>query len=66
MVGSARLEWPSNTEKELRIIVLLIDRFAENPDEAADFAHTFYYVGSAYTDNLQNMVGQMIVPFSRD
>ncbi len=34
MIGSAKLEWPSEHEKELGTVVLLIDRFADNPDEA--------------------------------
>jgi predicted nucleotide-binding protein len=66
MVGSAELDWPSETEKELGTIVLLIDQFAEKPDEAINFAHTFYYNGNNITSNLQNMIRQMIVPFARD
>lgn len=67
MAGSARLEWPSDPEKELGTVVLLIDKFAGNPDEATGFARTFYYTGSSsLSGSLQNMVGQMIVPFTRD
>ena len=66
MVGSARLSWPSDQKQELGLVIKLIDSFAKNPDEANNFAFTFYYVANAYTKNLQNMVGQMIVPFARD
>ena len=67
MAGSARLEWPSDPEKELGTVVLLIDKFAGNPDEATGFARTFYYTGSSsLSGSLQNIVGQMIVPFTRD
>ena len=66
MIGSARLEWPSEHEKELGTVVLLIDRFADNPDEALNFAHTFYYSGNNITSNLQNLARQVIVPFARD
>jgi predicted nucleotide-binding protein len=66
MVGSAELDWPAEARIELGTVILLIDRFAGNPDSAVDFAHTFYYNGSRYTDNLQNMTAQMIVPFARD
>jgi hypothetical protein len=66
MIGSAELEWPESSKAELGTIILLIDRFASNPDAAIDFAHTFYYNGNKYTDNLQNMTAQMIVPFVRD
>lgn len=66
MVGSAVLSWPPEQDKELGTVILLIDRFAEKPDEATNFSHTFYYAGSRLTDNLQNMTRQVIVPFVRD
>jgi hypothetical protein len=66
MIGSAQLDWPTDHEKELGTVVLLVDRFAENPDEALNFAHTFYYSGNNIASNLQNMARQVIVPFARD
>jgi hypothetical protein len=66
MVGSAVLEWPTNIKDELGTVVLLIDRFAENPDQAFAFSHTFYYSGGDFTTNLQSMAAQIIVPFCRD
>jgi Predicted nucleotide-binding protein containing TIR-like domain len=66
MVGSATLEWPTEPDKELGTVVLLIDRFSDNPDEALNFAHTFYYSGNNITSNLQNLARQVIVPFARD
>jgi hypothetical protein len=66
MVGSATLEWPSDQREELGLVIALIDRFADNPDAATNFSHTFYYAGNKLTATLQNMVAQMIVPFARD
>jgi predicted nucleotide-binding protein len=66
MVGSAQLEWPADPLQELGIVILLIDKFAANPDEALNFSHTFYYAGNKLTANLQSMTAQMIVPFARD
>jgi predicted nucleotide-binding protein len=66
MVGSATLEWPEDQREELGLVVLIIDRFADNPDAAVDFAQTFYYTGGKYTQNIQNMTAQMLVPFARD
>jgi hypothetical protein len=66
MLGSATLDWPGETEKDLGTIILLIDRFAANPDSASEFAYKFYYCGNNYTHILQNMTRQMIVPFTRD
>ena len=66
MVGSAELEWPVDHNAELGTVILLVDRFAEDPKHALNFAHTFYYNGSKYTQNIQNMTGQVLVPFARD
>jgi hypothetical protein len=66
MVGSARLDWPGDIKKELGTIVLLIDHFAADPEDAVQFAFTFYYNGNNFTHNLQNMARQMLVPFARD
>lgn len=67
MIGSARLEWPSKMEKELGTVVLLIDRFSENPRDAVGFCRTFYYSSmNNISGDLRNMADQMIVTFSRD
>jgi hypothetical protein len=67
MVGSAKLSWPLEPEKELGTIILLIDRFAERgPDDALNFAHTFYYSGSSFSANVHNLTRQVLVPFARD
>jgi len=66
MVGTAELEWPTESRQELGTVVLLIDRFAANPDDAVQFALNFYYSGNNINANLQNMVRQVIVPFARD
>ena len=67
MVGTAKLDWPAETEKELGTIVLLIDRFADNSSDAAfNFSYKFFNNGNNITGNLQHMTRQMIVPFARD
>lgn len=67
MVGSARLEWPAETEKELGTVVLLIDRLAEKgANDALNFSHSFYYNGNNIDANLHNMTRQMLIPFARD
>lgn len=66
MVGSATLEWPSDQREELGLVILLIDRFAQNANAALNFSHRFYYAGRSLTASIQNLVGQMIVPFARD
>jgi Predicted nucleotide-binding protein containing TIR-like domain len=66
MVGSAQLDWPSDQKQELGLVIKLVDRFAEKPDEAMQFSFRFYHSGNSIAGNLQNMVAQMIVPFARD
>jgi hypothetical protein len=39
MMGSAELAWPESSEKMLGLTLLLIERFAENPDHMAQFGH---------------------------
>ena len=66
MAGSAILQWPEKIQDELGLVISLIDQFSNDSREALNFSHTFYTNGSDITANLRNMVGQMIVPFSRD
>jgi predicted nucleotide-binding protein len=66
MAGSAEILWPPDHDKELGYVILLIDQFAEEPRQALNFSHTFYYNGSNITSNIQNMARQMIVPFVRN
>lgn len=66
MVGSAKLPWPEDTKEELGLILKLVERFAEKPDDAVQFAFTFYHHSNSITNTLQHMVAQLIVPFVRD
>lgn len=67
MVGTATLDWPANTARELGTVIRLIDRFAENgSNDALNFAHTFYYKGSDINSNLHSLVRQVFIPFARD
>ncbi|MHB0772325.1 hypothetical protein ACYCVF_25205 [Bradyrhizobium sp. 1.29L] len=64
-LGSKKLSWPADHEKELGTIILLIERMAEK-DQASDIAYQFYYTGNNITSNLSNMTRQLIIPFVRD
>jgi hypothetical protein len=67
MVGSATLDWPTEPEKDLGTVILLIDRFATNgADWALSFAHDFYYNGSSLDANINKMTRQVLIPFARD
>lgn len=67
MVGSAELDWPVDPREELGMTIALVHWFADKPDRAIDFAHTFYNSGGRkITPELQGMVAQVFVPFGRD
>jgi Predicted nucleotide-binding protein containing TIR-like domain len=67
MMGSAAISWPSDDERVLGIIALLLNRFAEKSGSALRFAMTFYHAGSRKpNDDLQKMTRQILVPFVRD
>lgn len=65
-VGSNVLVWPEEHEKILGLTLLLIWRFAEKPDEMANFGHTYFYAGSNIMKNVSSVTRQVIVPFNRD
>lgn len=66
MVGSAELDWPTNPREEMAITIALAHWFADDPERAWSFAHTFYYSGGKITPELQGMVAQVFAPFGRD
>jgi|JTFN01.1.fsa_nt_gb predicted nucleotide-binding protein len=66
MVGSAELDWPTNPREEMGITIALAHWFADDPERAWNFAHTFYYSGGKVTPELQGMVAQVFAPFGRD
>jgi hypothetical protein len=66
MVGSARLLWPDNPEQTLGLTLLLIRKFAENPEFMAQIGHMHYYSGSKIMSGVHAVTSQMIIPFARD
>ncbi|HDZ73791.1 MAG TPA: hypothetical protein ENH55_13720 [Aurantimonas coralicida] len=66
MVGSANLVWPESRDQQLGLTLLLIAKFAENPEEIAQFGHTFFYSGSKIMAGVHGVTRQIIIPFARD
>lgn len=66
MMGSAELAWPDSTEKVLGLSLLLIEKFAENPDYMAQLGHVYFYTGSKILPGVQAATSQIIIPFLRD
>ena len=65
MVGSVRLNWPTDREQELGLTIVLIERGAENPDWFTDLAFTYYYGGSRFIESIRKVVASVIIPFNR-
>jgi predicted nucleotide-binding protein len=66
MVGSAQLLWPDEPSKVLGLTLLLIRKFAEDPNYMLDFAHTYYYSGRKIIGDINALTAQLIIPFARD
>ncbi len=66
MMGSAELTWPDDPQMVLGLTLLLIERFADNPDEMAQFGHVYFYSGSKIMPGVHEVTRQVIVPFLRD
>jgi hypothetical protein len=66
MVGTQRLPWPEDTREILGLSLLLIQKFAVDPELMLEFAHQFYYSGGKHSASINSVTGQLIIPFARD
>lgn len=66
MVGSHQLVWPDEPEKIIGLTLILLDKFAADPDYALNFSHQFFYSGRTVIAGLQAFTRQVIIPFARD
>jgi CAP12/Pycsar effector protein, TIR domain len=60
------LTWPEAPEQTLGLTLLLIDRFAQDPNFMLQFGHTYFYSGRKIIGDIHAVTGQMIIPFVRD
>ncbi|MTW18786.1 hypothetical protein GJ689_21530 [Rhodoplanes serenus] len=66
MVGSAQLLWPDSQEHVMGLTLLLIQKFAANPDDMVQFGFTYFYTNNHIISAIHNVTGQLIIPFIRD
>jgi hypothetical protein len=66
MMGSARLNWPDERDKELGLTIQLIERGAKEPRWFLDLAHTYYYSGRKIVGDIRKITTAVIIPFNRD
>lgn len=66
MMGSASLAWPDDDRQRLGLCLLLIKRFAENPEFMLSIGHTYFYSGRQLIGDVRAVTSQVIIPFARD
>jgi len=66
MVGSATLKWPESNKEVMGLSLLLIDKFAREPQFMITFGHNYCYTGQKIIGDIRAVVSQVIVPFARD
>lgn len=66
MVGSSQLAWPEDPEQVMGLTIVLVEKFADDPDFAIDFCHRYYYSGSKLIAGIHAFVRLRLIPFFRD
>lgn len=66
MAGSATLVWPDNHEQVLGLTLLLIEKFAAEPDYVMGFGHEFFYSGPQIMPGVHAITRNIVIPFARD
>lgn len=66
MMGSARLNWPSDRQEEMGLVLQIIERSAQNPQWFLSLAHTYYYSGRKIIGDIRKITAAVIIPFNRD
>lgn len=64
-MGGGPLEWPDDTEKTLGLMLLLVLKFADEPDFMMNFGHNFTS-STKFDAAIAVMTSQVVIPFTRD
>lgn len=64
--GCQKLSWPEEQRDVLGLSLLLMERFASDPDFAVNFSLDYFFVDGKILASLRSMTSQLIVPFVRD
>lgn len=65
-MGGSPIEWPDDPDETLGLTLLLIYKFAEDPDYMEQFGYTYYGSGTKVITGINGVTGQLIIPFVRD
>lgn len=66
MMGTARLNWPNDSEEELGLTIHMLERAGSDPRWFRDLAHRYYYSGSKIIAGVRKITTAVILPFLRD
>lgn len=64
-LGGSPLEWPDDPEKTLGLMLLLVLKFADDPDFMLHFGHNFSS-STKHNAAIDVMTGHVVIPFVRD
>lgn len=59
------LEWPDDPEKALGLSLLLVLKFADDPEQMQQYGY-FYSSGTKVMTGISSLVSAVIIPFARD
>lgn len=65
-LGEHELNWPESPETEMGMKLLLIDRFANDPNYMAQFGYQYYQSGQKIIGDIRAVTSQIIIPLVRD
>src|SRR6185312_3907017 len=66
MVGSQNLAWPDDPNLQLGLFLKMMDQFGDDPNNAVQFGHAFFYSGSKIIAGIHAMTRDLIIPFTRE
>ena len=66
MAGSSSLLWPDDQNKTIGLSLLLIQKFAEEPEFMAGFGFEYFHSGPQIISVVNSITREIIIPFIRD
>jgi hypothetical protein len=66
MVGRQTLARPDDPNLQLGLFLKLMDVFGNDPDQAIEYGHEFFYSGSKIIAGVHAMTRDLIIPFTRE
>lgn len=65
-LGGGYLAWPDDADETLGLSLLLIFKFADEPQLMENFGYRYYGASNKIISGVHSITGQLIIPFVRD